>query len=355
LATKVKRPTVRRVKTKEDRKRPSVFMRLKTDENFTAHALFEPDPELEDNPGYFEYYDHWDQQGNTYVPCVGEDCPFCAANMNPSTRALTAWYFPTNEKGDQIKLFTMNFGTTEQTAAESDDEDGILGKPVKIRRMDDRGDYRVRIQKEKPLTKAQLKAILAEVEEMDLPSIVDRQLQTQLERLKAVDALEDDEDDDEEETPTRSKSKPSTRKGKVIEEEEDEDEDEDEEDEEEEEEEDEDEDEDEEEDDDDDDEDEEEDDEEGEEDEDEEDDEEEATQISGAYEIVKPSATDETFDLKDADGKKVKMWVNEGVEVDYEDYAKGTMVNVEAQQDDEGDWIITKIGKRRGRKPAAKK
>ena len=84
-------------------------MRLKADESFRGVALFEPDPELAENPGYFEYYDHYDNQANTYVPCSGEDCPFCAANDNPSTRALTAWYFPeAADAKDQIKLFTMN-------------------------------------------------------------------------------------------------------------------------------------------------------------------------------------------------------------------------------------------------------
>src|SRR5262245_59862046 len=100
---------VRKVTSKEDRRRPSVFMRLKTDEAFKGIALFEPDPELKDNPGYLEYYDHWDQQGQQYVPCAGEDCPFCAANQNPSTRALTVWYFPeAPDEKDKIKVFTMN-------------------------------------------------------------------------------------------------------------------------------------------------------------------------------------------------------------------------------------------------------
>ena len=114
-STRSRRPSsgfqVRRVVSKEDRKRPSVFMRLKTDEMFRAIALFEPDPEVEDNPGYFEYYDHWDEQGRQYVPCAGDKCPFCAANDNPSTRALTVWHFPDNDANDQIKVFTMNYST----------------------------------------------------------------------------------------------------------------------------------------------------------------------------------------------------------------------------------------------------
>jgi hypothetical protein len=75
--TKTKKPAfeIRRVKTKDDRRRPSVFMRLKTDELFKAYALFEPDPELADNPGYFEYYDHYDKQASQYVPCAGRKVP----------------------------------------------------------------------------------------------------------------------------------------------------------------------------------------------------------------------------------------------------------------------------------------
>lgn len=344
--TKTKGVTIRRVKSKEDRKRPSIYMRLNTDEGFAGYALFEPDPEAENNPGYFEYYDHWDQQGNTYVPCVGDDCPFCSANLNPSTRAATVWYFPDNDKGDQLKVFSMNYKTISVAADESDEEEGILGKKVRVRRLSDNGDYRFRITSDKPLTKKEISALLKQVEEeLNLEDILNRQLAAQMERLKALDALEDDEDDDEEE----DEPKKTTRKGKAIVEEEEEDEDEDEDDEEEEEEDEDDEDEDEE-----DDEEEDEDDDEETDDEDEEEAEEEST-MSGAFEIVKASTSDETFDMKGSDGKKVKFWVNEDVDVDFEDFPKGTMVNVEAQQDDEGDWVITKIGKKRGRKPAAKK
>ena len=157
---------VRSVRSKEDRKRPSVFMRLKQDESFRGVALFEPDPELKANPGYFEYYDHWDNQGNTYVPCAGQDCPFCAANDNPSTRALTAWYFPeAADVKDQIKLFTMNYGTIEDITDESEEEDGILGKKIRIKRLDDRGNYKVKVLPDKTLTKKQIDALLKRLEE----------------------------------------------------------------------------------------------------------------------------------------------------------------------------------------------
>ena len=346
---KAKPFTVRRVASKEDRKRPSVFMRLKTDEAFKAHALFEPDPEMDDNPGYYEYYDHWDQQGQSYVPCSGDRCPFCAANDNPSTRALTVWFMPDNEKKDQLKVFTANYGTINSLTDESEDEDGLVGKKLRIKRLTDRGEYRVKVLNEKALTKTEMKAIMKQVEELDLAGMVDRQLAVQMERLKAIEAMEDADDDDEED----EDEKPASRKGKAISAEADTDDEEDEDEEEEDEEADEEEDEDEE-----DDEDEAEEDEEEEEDEDEED-EEEAGEISGLFEVVKFSESDETLDLKDEDGAKVKMWFGEGTEWDADELKKGVNVNIEALRDDEGDLVITEIKikkarARAGAKPKAK-
>jgi hypothetical protein len=347
-ARKPKAPQVRSVRTKEDRKRPSVFMRLKTDESFKGIALFEPDPELDKNPGYYEYYDHYDKQANQYVPCSGDQCPFCAANDNPSTRALTVWYMPDEEPKDQIKVFTMNYSTISEIADEAEEESGILGKKVRIKRLSDKGDYRVRVLADKPLTATERKKIMAMVTEKfpdGLEDVVQRQLVAQLERLKAIDALEDDDDDDDDDDDTPVKS----RRGKAVEEDDDTDEDEDE-DEDEEEETDDDEDEEDEEDEDDeeeeeeDEEDEEEDDDEEEEDEEEEDEEEEPVAISRQeYEVVKVQEKDEIFDLKDADGTKVKMWLGEGNDVDYDEVKKGVKVKIDAEQDEEGDWIITGI------------
>jgi hypothetical protein len=317
-------------------------MRLKQDESFKGYALFEPDPEAKDNDFYYEYYDHYDKQGNSYVPCSGDACPFCAANDNPATRALTVWYFPDNDANDQIKVFTMNYSTTTDISDESEEEDGILGKKVRIKRMDDRGDYKVKITKDKPLTKAELKKALALAEEKfgeeGLEGLVLRQLKAQMERLKALDALEDDDDDEDEEETTTS------RRGKAV----DDDEDEDDDDEEEEDDDSESEDEDESDDEDDDEEEESEDDEEDSDDEDESDDDEEESEDDDVisdedYTVVKFQEKDEILDLTDSDGKKVKMWVGEGVDVDADEVKKGVTVTLSAEQDDEGDWIITDL------------
>src|SRR5262252_9087293 len=225
--------TIRTVRTKQDRKRPSVFMRLKVDEAFKMYALFEPDPELDDNPGFFEYYDHYDKQGNAYVPCTGESCPFCAANDNPSTRALTAWLDPSaGDKAEQIKVFTMNFSTTQDMSDEAEDEGGVLGKMVRVKRLSDRGDYRVKITTDKPLTQKATKDAMSALEEKfpnGLQGLVERQLEVQMERLKALEAMEDDDDDEADDE--REERKTKARRGRAAsrdEEDDDEDEDEDE-------------------------------------------------------------------------------------------------------------------------------
>jgi hypothetical protein len=391
---------IRTVKNKEDRKRPSVFLRLKAEEGkdvFKGIALFEPDPELEGNPGYYEYYDHYDKQGNTYVPCAGENCPFCSANDNPSTRALTVWYFSDNDVKDQIKVFTANYSTINDLTDESEEEGGLLGKKIRIKRLDDRGNYKVRVLSDKPLTKKEIKDLLKRLEELfkdGLEGLVLTQLKKQIERLKAVDALDDDdEDDDDDDEDEDDEPKSKAKKGKAKDDDEEDDEDEEEED---------------------DDEDEaetpdaiedvefeilkaskakntitvEHDDEEitlvgdddvsvegfkkgqtvvvsaeyddeeeqwtltsiaepggDEEEEEEEDDDEDdnSESIEGVvYEVVKVQEKDEIFDLKNDDGK-TKMWLGEGVDVDYDEIKKGVEVTVSAQQDEEGDWIITEI------------
>ena len=342
---------VRRVRTKDERNRPSVFMRLKAEESFKGIALFEPNPELEDNPGYYEYYDHYDKQGNTYVPCAGENCPFCAVNDNPSTRAMTVFYFPEATGKDRVKIFTMNYRTTTSLADDAEEEDGILGKMIRVKRMDDKGDYKVRVLNDKPLTAKQLKSAMTVLEDVvgenGLEGLINTQLKRQLERLNAIAALDDDDDDEEEEaTPARSTRGKATATVDVDEDEDEDEEADEDEDEEEEASADEDEDEDEEESD---------EDEEEEESDEEEDEEEGETEMS--VEIVKVNESEETFDVKiDGKGSKVKMWVGNDLEPDYDDFKKGDTATVTAAKDDDDDWVLTSIevAKARGGKGKGK-
>ena len=310
---------VRRIRSKEERKRPSVFMRLKTDEQFRGHALFEPDPELEDNPGFFEYLDHWDAQGNAYVPCAGEDCPFCMANDNPSTRALTLWYFKENNAGDRLKVFTMNFGTIQDVTDISEEEEGILGKMFRVKRLSDRGEYRLRPMTEKPLLKKEITAALKEAP--DLEELVTRQLQTQHERLKAVQALEEDEDETETEIPDDEDEEEEEESEESEEEEDDDEEEEEEESDDEEEESD--------------------DDEEADDDDEEEEDEDES--IKGEeFQVVSTDEDSETVKVK-MDGKNTDIWASEKLVLDFDEIKKGATITVDAVKDDEGDWVATKM------------
>ena len=180
---------------------------------------------------------------------------------------------------------------------------------------------------------------------VDMEGLVLSQLKRQLERLKAIDALESDDDDDEDDDDT-PKATPKARRGKAAPVEDDEEEDEDEPEEEEEEEEDEDADEEEEE----------EEEEAEEEEEEEEAEEEEAEEIkAGVYTVVKIQKRDEIFDLADSNGEVVKMWLGDGVDVDYDTVIPKAVVVVDAATDEEGDWIITaiKVKPKRGR-PAKK-
>src|SRR5580765_443771 len=318
---------IRTVRSREERKRPSVFLRLKADESFRGVALFEPDPEAAEkgeNPGYYEYYDHFDKAGNTYVPCSGEDCPFCAANDSPSTRALTAWYFPeAPDTKDQIKLFTMNFSTVEALTDEAEEEDGIQGKKIRIKRLDDRGNYRIKVLPDKPLTKKQQTELLKRLEDEllqgnGMEGLVVSQLKRQIERLKALDLLEDDDSDDDEDEDETPKSKTRTRRGKPAPEPEDEEEEEDEE----------------------------EDEDESDENDDEEESEEEGAPekiTAGVFTIVKINRKDEIFDLSSDEHGELKTWLGDGLDVDYETIKKGATVVVDAAQDEEGDLILTSI------------
>jgi hypothetical protein len=346
-------PKVRRVRNKEDRKRPSVFIRLKTDEQFRANALFEPDPELADNGGFFEYFSHWDQQGNTYVPCAGEKCPFCLANDNPATQALTLWYFPDNDAADRLKVFTMNVSTVRDITDIAEEDGGLMGKKFRIKRLSDKGEYRIRSLSDKPLSKTEIKKLLKTAP--NLEEMIEKQLRAQWERLKAMEALADDDDDDdddedEDETTAKKGKEKSEKNSKSKDEDEDEDDDEDEEDDEDDEEEDDDENDDEDEDDEDDEEDEDDDeddsdddDEDEDDDSDDEDDDESEELKDAKLEVVKADEKNEILSVKDEDGNKFDIWPAEGVEIDYDDVKKGATITVDAVKDDEGDYVATKI------------
>jgi hypothetical protein len=328
-------------------------MRLKTDEWMKAHALFTPDPEAAKNPGWFEYFEHYDKPNNQFVPCSGDDCYMCELGDSPSVRALTLWYFPDNPEKEKLKVLKLNGYMIRDFTEIEAEEGGVLGRKFRIKRLSDDGKYRVSPQVDKPLRKTEINTLLKEVPEaMDFETLTLKQLNSALKKQEAVDSLTDeDEDDVEDEDENGEEEAPKSRRGKARAEAEeaDEDEDEDEEDEEDEEE---------EEDEDEADEDEEE--EEDEPDEDEEDEEEEADEeeeeavLTGQkFTVVSTKEDEETVTVK-LDGKNTKLWIGQGLEADWDKIKKGTEITVDAATDDEGDWVLTSLKVARPKRTPAK-
>ncbi len=351
---------IRRIRSKNERGSASIFTRLKTDEYFKGHALFSPNPELENNPGWFEYMEHYDNSNNQYVPCTGEDCYMCDLGENPSGRALTVWYFPDNAEKEKIKVLKANGYMIRDFVEIDDEEGGVLGRRFRIKRLSDKGEYRITPQQDKPLTKAQIKEYLTLIP--DLEEMMEKQARAAIKKAHATAALsetddddaDDDDDDDDEEDEQPKARRGSPKNSPKVEEDEDDEDDEEEDDEEEEDEDDEDEDEDEDADEDDDDEDEDEDEEDAE---DEESDEDEDDSLTGQkFTVVSTSEKDEIITVK-LNGKNEKMWFNEGVDADWDVVKKGATVTIDAAKDSEGDYVITKltIPKTRTRRATTKK
>jgi hypothetical protein len=370
---------VRRVKDKKERQTGGFFMRLKTDEWMKAYALFIPDPEAENNSGYFEYFEHYDKPNNQYVPCAGDDCYMCELGNNPSVRALTLWYFPDNENGQKLKVLKLNGYMIRDFAEIQEEEGGVMGRRFRIKRLSDKGEYRVSPQQDKPLTKAVIKELLKSAAKgkdentasaIDFEALTLRQLKAALEKNDAVSSLtddddEDDDDDDDDEDVAESSKKGKEKGTKKKDEEDDDDENDDDEDEEDDDEEDDDEEEEEDDDDSDDDDDDEDDDDDDDEEESEsesESEDEEDEEIKGQkFTVVSTSERDETITVK-IDGKNAKLWLAEGVDADWDVVKKGAEITVNAVKDDEGDWLISSLkskkakeGKKEGKGKGKKK
>jgi hypothetical protein len=334
----------------------SMFLRLNTDDKFIGFALFDPDPAAEDNPGYVEYAEHWDNQNGRFVPCWGakNGCIYCKAGQAPSQRAQAA-FLVTSINGEEldepeVRLFRLNWTMMQEWGDTLDEDGSTLGQKVRIKcQSRDDGDYITKFYDKDRLSKKDLKSSMKDIPEIE--EVLQKSLDRALEALSLEAVLEsdddDDEDDDEEEPSPKSKSKSkskTSKRSKKDEDEEDDDEDEEDDDEEEDDESD-DEDEEESEDDEDD------EDEESESDEDDEDeesdddeDEEEGETLEGDYTLVSTSESEMTFSFKELDND---VYVGQDIvdDVDFDDFKKGDKVHVVAAQDDDEDWVATEITK----------
>lgn len=230
--------TTRRVTSVADRKSGGEFLTLGSiGEAFQGIALFIPDPALEDNPGYYEYFEHY-TKATGYVPCAGpEQCLFCKTGDRPTTKAKTVWLV-THEgrmKGGElpeldtptVKIFNFNWSIIQQFYDDLSEGEAVLGMAYRLKRLDDRGKYSIKHLSKSDLTKTELKKVLKETEMPDLGAITDGKLRKVYEELDASEILEDDDEevttDDDDEPRAKKGTKSSGKKGKAKEEEPDED------------------------------------------------------------------------------------------------------------------------------------
>lgn len=338
-----------------------IFLRLNDDEKFVGYALFDPDPAADDNDGYVEYGEHWDQKANRFVPCWGikNGCIYCRGGAQASQRALGA-FLVTSINGEEleepeIRLFRLNWTMIQEWGDTLEEDGSTLGQKIRIKcqsRQD--GDYVTKFFDKEKLTKKDLNAALKDLPEIE--DLLQKNLDRALEALAVENVLEDvddddDDDDDDEDTPKSSKSKSKTSKSNKKKKDEDEDDDDDEE---EEEEEDDDEESDDDEDSDDDDSEEDDDDEEESDDDDSEDDEDEESDddededseesLEGEFTVVSASESEMTFTLKELDND-VYVGADIAEDVDFDDFKKGDKIRLVAAQDDDEDWVATEIEK----------
>lgn len=205
---------VRRVTSAEDRNagRGQFISLKKVGDQFVGYALFKPDPELDDNPGYYEFFQHY-TPATGYMPCAGPDtCPLCAEGDNPNTTAKTAWLID-----DELKIFNMNWSVIQEFVDLAGDDETILGRSFRIKRAEGNGKYMIRPKTEK-LNAKELKAALKDLDDDMLEKQALKQLRKGMEELDVEEAMNEDTDkdgdDDEDEKPKARKGSAKSSKAK---------------------------------------------------------------------------------------------------------------------------------------------
>lgn len=199
----------RRVTSEDERGGGSSdYISLDEGEKMLGHALFEADPSV-DEPGYYEYMEHWINGIRKSVPCAGEDCPLCAEGERPKTRAKTLWLLVTDNKGTkldppQLRIFNFNYNLIKQFTELRGEDEKIKGRQFRISKVDDRGNYAV-IPKAETLKVAEVKEWLKNPAAPDFDQLVTSQLRKGMEGFVTARAMEDDEPEEA--------AAPSTTKG----------------------------------------------------------------------------------------------------------------------------------------------
>lgn len=209
---KTKQWQPQRVRSEDERSGgKSDYLRLDEGQRFTGYALFEGDPAV-DEPGYYEYLEHFDVNARRSVPCAGEDCPLCEDGDKPKTRAKTLWLVTKDEKGNdlgegELKIFQINWNVIKIFTDMRSEGDKIKGVMFRVSRIDDRGNYNL-LPKNDKLTSAKVKELVKGKDVPDFDSMVTATLNRAMEGYSVRKALDDDNDDDEpESTPSKKSAK----------------------------------------------------------------------------------------------------------------------------------------------------
>jgi hypothetical protein len=207
----------KRVRSEDERGGGSSdYLTLDEGEKFQGYALFEGDPS-QDEPGYYEYMEHWDQASRRSVPCAGDDCPFCEDGDRPRTRAKSLWLVTSTNKGDkldppELRIFNLNYNLIKQFTEMRGEGDKIKGKLFRVSKLDDRGNHSL-VPKADTLKASEVKEHLKSSAAPDFDALVTGQLRKAMEGISVSRALDDDDDDDEDEG-KKSKSKKSDKGAK---------------------------------------------------------------------------------------------------------------------------------------------
>ena len=209
--------TPRRIRSEEDRNSgggPSNYIRLGDGQRFLGYALFDGDPAT-DEPGYYEFYEHFDVSARRSVPCAGDECPLCADGDRPKVRAQTLWLVTRDENGNdlgdgELRIFTANWNVIKLVTEMRAEGDKIKGVQHRVSRLDDRGTYSLMPKTEK-LTATQVKEWLKHDDAPDFDDMTTNRLMKAMEGYAVRKALDDD---DEPEEPKKA-AKKSTAKAKA--------------------------------------------------------------------------------------------------------------------------------------------
>jgi len=205
--------TPRRVRDEDERSMfSSNYIQLEEGDKFLGYALFDGNP-AEDEPGYYEFFDHWINAQRRSFPCIEDNCPWCEEGERPRNRAKSAWFVTEDSKGNeinQVMTFNMNGKLIRQFTDFRKEGEKIKGRLFRVSLISDRGDYTL-MPKTDVLKAAEVKEHLQTVPDYEADLV--NQAKKAGEAIAVARAM--DQDDEPEEEPEEEEAEmPTKGKGK---------------------------------------------------------------------------------------------------------------------------------------------